>query len=416
MNKVVFTYIEKYFYEKDSILDINIFIDKNMCTEKDGKVKFNITGIYIIKSKVYVFFPFGYKTNIENKDILLLLDLFAVLYKEEKINPDECKDIKIRSEGNGRLISVAYEIIKDYEENGYIQIEHIVEGINIGGKINWKKTMKMKNSIFNEDGMPIYTNFISIHGAVNQNSLLRSLHLYVINKSIAMFGFLLGINCEYTEDDIEIPVEKNYAIYFLKKEKHRTFNSRILKVIDLIIKFIESTEEESNKDIISGVSTKTFYAVWELMCKNVFKDEYNKYSAFIPRPYWKDDNENMYYTQQIPDIIYKNEKTLYILDAKYYNFLKNKPGWPDLVKQYFYQMSLNQVINDISCTYNIMIFPGNINEVVKFKALSRVEQAPVFGEVLGIELDMQSVLNDFIYGCNRDYRERIDQCLNSDFI
>lgn len=413
METVIRRYNEKCFYDKNSITDLKILMDKSICTEKNGQIIFNVTGIYIINSKVYVIFPCGYNVKDEKKDSLILLDLFTILQKEQKINPNECKKIQINYEGNGRIIPVAYELIKDYRENGYLQIQHIIEGINIGGKINWKKTIKLNRSIFNEEGMPVYTDFINKHSAANQNALLRSLHMYTINMSIALFGFLFGIDSNYNENDIELPVEKNYALHFLKNEKNTTFDTRILKVIDLIIKFLESSEEESNKDTVAGVSTKTFYAVWEFMCKTVFKDEYNKYSVDIPKPYWKDYKEDISYTEQIPDIIYKQDKTLYILDAKYYNIKKNKPGWHDLVKQFFYEMSLKQVMEDVGFTYNVMIIPGNIDEKIKYWAYSEVENVPLFGQVLGIQLDMKTVISDFSYGCRNDYRRLLDKCLKS---
>lgn len=413
MNTVIRTYNEKYFYDKECVSDFGILLDKNICEEKNGQIIFNVTGLYIIKSQVYAIFPYGYKIENEKKNIFMLLDLFAILHKEEKLNPNECKDIEIEYKGRGELISIAYEIMKDYRENGYVQIQHIVEGINIGGKISWKKTVRLKNNMFNDDGMPVYSDFVSRHSAVNQNALLKSLHLYTINKSIAMFGFLFGIDNNFDEQDIQLPVEKNYALHFLKSEKNNTFNTRLLKVIDLLIKFLESSEKESNDNTVGGVSTKTFYAVWELMCKKVFKDEYNTYSQTIPRPYWKENNKKPWYTEQIPDILYKEGTTLYILDAKYYNLKKNRPGWHDLVKQYFYEMSLKAVMNDVKFVYNTMIIPGDSDDLIEYWAFSRVENVPDFGQVFGVKVNMKSVINDFCYGSKHNYRKNLTQCLEN---
>lgn len=411
MKSIVRKYKEKHFYKKYDISDFDKLKELGICEEKNGQAVFCVTGIYIICSVVYIIFPCGYNNDNDKEDIPMILDLFNILQKEKKMNQDEYSDVEIQYEGHGELISTAYEIIKDYNENGYVQIQHIIEGLNTGGKINWKKTVRLKNNMINEDGIPVYTDFIRRRLSVNQDALLKSLHVYAINKSIAMFGFLFGINTELNENEIDIPVEKNYALHFLKNEKNNTFNSRLLKVISLLIKFIESSEEESDKNSVAGISTKTFYAVWELMCKNVFRDEYNKYSQRIPRPYWKEYGGESEYTEQIPDIVYADCSTLYILDAKYYFTAKRKPGWHDLVKQYFYEMSLRAVMKEIKFSYNVMIIPSEENEIIRYWAFSKVENVPSFGQVIGIKADMKTIIKDYCYGSRHDYRKILDECL-----
>lgn len=411
MKSSIRKYKEKLFYNKNDISDFDKLKELGICEDKNGKVTFCVTGIYIISSIVYIIFPCGYNNDNDREDITMILDLFNILKQEQKMNPDECADIEIQYEGRGELISTAYEIIKDYNENGYVQIQHIIECINIGGKTNWKKTVRLKNYMINEDGMPVYTDFIGRRLSVNQDALLKSLHMYAINKSIAMFGFLFGIDTELNEDEINIPIEKNYALHFLKNEKNNTFNSRILKLINLLIQFIESSDKESNKDCVTGVSTKTFYAVWELMGKNVFNDEYNKYSQRIPRPYWKENGGKNEYTKQIPDIVYANGNKLYIIDAKYYYTAKRKPGWHDLVKQYFYEMSLRAVMKEIKFSYNVMIIPSEESEIMRYWAFSKVENVPVFGLITGVKTDMKTVIKDYCYGSRHDYRKILDECL-----
>ena len=411
MKSSIRKYQEKLFYKKDDISDFDKLKELEICEEKNGQVTFCVTGIYIISSVVYIIFPCGYNNDNDREDIPIILDLFNILQNEQKINPNECAEIEIQYEGNGELISTAYEIVKDYNENGYVQIQHIIDGINIGGKTNWKKTVQLKNYMINEGGMPVYTDFIGRRLSVNQDALLKSLHMYAVNKCIAMFGFLFGVESEFNEEDIDIPVEKNYAIHYLKNEKNNIFNSRILKVIDLLIQFIESSDKESSNDSAIGVSTKTFYAVWELMCKNVFRDEYNKYVERMPRPYWLEQGKEPEYTEQIPDIVYVNETTLYVLDAKYYNTVKRKPGWHDLVKQYFYEMSLRAVMKELEFSYNVMIIPSEENEVMRFWAVSEVEHILSFGKIIGIKVDMRTVIKDYCYGNRHDYRKILDECL-----
>lgn len=305
MKSKIKKYNEKYFNNIEDVPNAEELVEKKICDKKGNSVIFNVTGIIMFKGIVYIIFPCGYKIDKSNDDIQILFDLFTILINEEKMDKDEFENIDIEYEGNGEIISVAYEIIKDYREYGYVRIEQVVEGINIGGKVNWKKTMKLKTQIFNEDGMPIFANLVNTHKVNDKDALLRALHIYTINKSIAMFGELFGIKNDYDEEEIVLPVDKEYAIKFLRAERQVTYNTRLLRVIDLIIKFIDSREEESKDNAVMSLSTKSFYAVWELMCKKAFSDEYKDMKEEIPRPYWKIADKEPKYTEQIPDILYK---------------------------------------------------------------------------------------------------------------
>ena len=413
MKSKIRKYNEKYFYNIDNVPNAAELVEKKICDKKDDSIIFNVTGIIIFKGIAYIIFPCGYKIDKSSDEIQIIFDLFTILINEEKMDKDKFENIEIVYEGNGELISVAYEIIKDYREDGYIRIEQIVEGINIGGKVNWKKTMKLKTQIFNEDGMPIFTNLVNSHKINDKDALLRALHIYAINKSIAMFGELFGIKNDYDEEEIMLPVDKEYAIKFLRAERQVTYNTRLLRVIDLIIKFIDSREEENEDNAITSISTKSFYAVWELMCKKAFRDEYKEMKEDIPRPYWKIGDKEPNYTEQIPDILYKENRSLFILDAKYYNVKKNKPGWHDLVKQYFYEMSLRAVMKAVNKSFNVMLIPSDCEEVMEMWGIAEVEDVPIFGQVKGVKLNVKNVVEGYCYGSKYDYRELLKQLIEN---
>lgn len=407
MNSKIKYYNEKYFYPYSDVVNFEVLIEKGICEDKDGQVHFNRTGIVILNGVIYVIFPCGYKRSDDSYDTQLLLDLFDRLAYEKKMDTQYYDLVDIEYQGNGHLLTVAYEIIKDYRENGTIRIENIMQGINIGGRVNWKKTIKLKTQMFNEDGMPIFTDLVMTRKENDKDALLRSLHMYAINKSIAMFGILFGLGSEYDEDAVELPVDKEYAIKFLKSERHMTYNSRLLGVIDFIIKFIDASEKEDRNDSFMSLSTKSFYTVWELICKVILNDEYSVMQEKIPKPYWKIGEGKPKYTEQIPDTIYIEDKELFVVDAKYYNVNKNRPGWHDLVKQYFYALSLQAVIEDIDKVKNIMLIPSEISEVAKFWAISEVENVPQFGKVYGVFLNVNNVIESYCHGNDKNYREEL---------
>lgn len=412
MNSKIKYYNEKYFYSYSDVVNYERLIEKDICEDKDGNIVFNRTGIVILNGVIYVVFPCGYKRSDDIYDTQLLLDLFDRLASEKKMDTQYYDLVDIEYQGNGHLFTVAYEIIKDYRDNGIIRIENILQGINIGGRVNWKKTIKLKTHTFNEEGMPIFTDLVMTRKENNKDALLRSLHMYAINKSIAMFGILFGIGSDYDEEAVELPVDKEYAIKFLKDERHMTYNSRLLRIIDFIIKFIDASEKEDRNDSFMALSTKSFYTVWELMCKLVLSDEYSYIQDKIPKPYWKIGDSYPKYTEQIPDILYIEQKELFVVDAKYYNVKRKRPGWRDLVKQYFYALSLKEVLKGIDKTINIMVIPSEISEVAKFWATSAVENVPLFGEVYGVFLNVNDVIENYCYGKNKNFRVELKKIID----
>lgn len=404
MNSKIKYYNDKYFYKLAAVPNFEELIQRKVCEDKGDTVLFNRTGIIMLKGIIYVIFPCGYRVNDTNYDVQLLLDLFDRLVNEKKLDKEFYDLIELEFEGNGHLLTVAYSIIRDYRENGVIRIESVIQGVNIGGKVNWKKTVKQKTQIFTEEGMPIFTDLVMSRKENNKDALLRSLHMYAVNKSIAMFGVLFGMSSEYDEEAMQLPVDKEYAIKFLKSERHMTYNSRLLRVIDLIIKFIDSNESEDTNNDFMTLSTKSFFSVWELMCKVILRDEFPSMQDKMPKPYWKIGDGEPRYTDQIPDIIYRDNSELYVLDAKYYNINKNIPGWPDLVKQYFYEMSLREILPEITTSYNVMLIPHDIIDVATFWGVSKVENVPKFGEITGILLNTKKVIESYCYGSKEDYR------------
>jgi hypothetical protein len=395
---------EKYFYKISTIPNAEELIKRKICEAKGDSITFSRTGIIMLVGMIYVIFPCGYRVSELFYDIQVLLDLFDRLANEKNMDKEYYDLIDIEYEGDGHLLTVAHDIIKDYKENGIISKDHFKEGINIGGKVNWKKTIKQKNQIFNDDGMPIFTDLMMTRKVNDKDVLLRSLHMYAVNKSIAMFGVLFGISSGYDVDAIELPVAKEYAKKFLKSERHTTYNSRILRVIDLILKFLDSNENDCTNTDFMALSTKNFFSVWELMCKVILKDEFSSMQDKMPRPYWQIGQGETRYTQQIPDIVYLDKDELFLLDAKYYNIHKNIPGWHDLVKQYFYEMSLMAILRGVTTSYNIMLFPHDILETARFWGVSRVEGVPQFGKINGILLNTKKIIENYCYGSSENYR------------
>ncbi|MEC5238944.1 LlaJI family restriction endonuclease [Bacillus mycoides] len=411
MSSKIKCFNEKYLYKLSAIPNAKELIDRKICEDKGDSIIFNRTGVIMLKGIIYVIFPCGYRVSELYYDIQVLLDLFDRLANAKKMDKEFYDLIDIEYEGNGHLLPIAHEIMKDFKDNGLIRVESVIQGINIGGKVNWRKTIKQKNQLFTKGGMPIFTDLMMTRKVNDKDELLRSLHLYVIYKSIAMFGVFFDMSSEFDEEAVELPVDKEFAIKFLKSERHSTYNTRLLMVIDLILKFLDSDERESVNNNIMALSTKSFFSVWELMCRVLLNDEFPSMQDKMPRPYWQVGDSKPRYTEQIPDIVYQENGELYILDAKYYNIHKNLPGWHDLVKQYFYEMSLMAILKDITISYNIMLIPCDTIETASFWGVSKVEGVPQFGEVQGVLLNTKKVIESYCYGGRESYRIAVKRAI-----
>src|SRR5699024_3483350 len=141
----------------------------------------------------------------------------------------------------------------------------------------------------------------------------------------------------------------------------------------------------------------------------------------IPAPRWS-IGSNAQVRKQNPDILFKEEDKLYIIDAKYYNVRSNLPGWGDLVKQFFYShtiigrlnsfskkeneqktniddseetsnklKSFKRIFTDLHHIYNIFIFPKTDHDepdLVSYLGSTEVEDNKELGRIFTFSIAM----------------------------
>lgn len=84
-----------------------------------------------------------------------------------------------------------------------------------------------------------------------------------------------------------------------------------------------------------------------------------------------------------------------------------------MVKQYFYEMSLRAVMKDVDESYNVMLIPGQCEEVMKMWGIAEVEGVSRFGQVKGVELNMKIIVKSYCYGAKENHREILKKVINS---
>ena len=355
MNKIIkpFIELERYSYSSyKDIIPIDLFLD-GLCTREHQEIFFTFSGIVITDHGMIVVFPKGYtipneKDELKKHTVNLLETL--IRYRQTK-NIDEYEKELLGGIGNNKSISSLFWILKDYFDYGLINIQETKYRINSNGSINWNRTIKQLNPVISNQ-QPVYLDFVNKYNNTNYNDLTYKIHKYAVHQSLNTFGWLLGV--DYEDTDSQLFINKELAIYHLENMRQQTFVDREIELYQNLIEFLEgSSSNQETKDKVITFLTPHFHTVWEEICDFIFDGQID-YDEMIPRPFWSKDHQ-IWYTQQIPDIIFVENQLLYILDAKYYRINYKLPGWGDLIKQFFYAKTLDIPYN----IKNIMIFPSS---------------------------------------------------------
>ncbi len=405
-------FIKKFGNELDSYL-----YERGLCKHQGDKVYFCFTGFAISKKEIIVVFPKAYilPENDENelKKQVLILANTLLRYRQEGTLKDEEKELLgspdcVRPYG----ISAALTLIKDYEEFGYIRREKVRKNSNLGNNYDWPAIIKTKTPIMS-GGRPVYIDMLTRHSTYDNSNIICRIHKYAVQKSYDKYGWILGKeNYEVDPEFSEIPCEVSMAAYFLNKELESINKDREIRLIKALLEFIIGSGDKDNRVEVETIATPYFHTIWEAICSYIFNNDFLLYKDDIPKPTWHIEGKKDS-TKQIPDIIFKNNGYLYILDAKYYDINITKPGWHDLVKQFFYYYSLRgRYGNNIR---NALIFPGNRESLIKYTGYIDFDQYPVLGKVDAISINTYEAMKCYSENKKGEFFDQlIDMFSNTD--
>lgn len=388
--------------------------ERGLCNHRGDKIYFNFTGFVISKNEIIVVFPKAYvipEQEDELKRHTLILAKTLLRYRQEVTLEEEEKELLgspdcVRPYG----ISAALTLIKDYEEFGYIRREKTKKNSITGNNYDWPSIIKTK-APFISRGIPVYLELITRHSAYDNSNIICRLHRYAVQKSYEKYGWILGkVNYEVDPEFSEIPCEVSLAAHLLNKELETTNKDREIRLIKALLEFIIGCGDNDNRVEIETIATPYFYTTWEAICGYIFNNDYILYKDDIPKPTWHIGSAKES-TKQIPDIIFKNNNTLYILDAKYYDIEINRPGWHDLVKQFFYYYSLKTKFdNNIK---NALIFPGKNEGLITYIGYIDFEQYPLLGKVDAIRINTYEAMKCYGYYLKGDYYIQLLDLINN---
>lgn len=374
---------------------LKLISDKVVINDNNAKIHFNVTGFISVDEIFVVIMPKTYNLNVP-KEVLLndIKLLFNVLLKynssKTKLNHEKRKGNEL-TEGTNSKISSAYYLIEAYLESGIYRKQNVVETVNKHGKKKWNKTVQKNNPIISGDTV-LYDKIIYSSKNDDLENIIVRYHKIALRKSIERYGWILNIKIEDYDDlitDIEYDVQKAKAV--LIRELRELNSEKSIEVIKNIYDILVGYNTDSNFSDFQVLYNKSFYYVWEAICGSVFTNQYNQLKTMIPKPVWNFNNPNRNKNMsQIPDILVINENHLFVLDAKFYDLDVTAPGWPDVVKQFFYSHTIKE---NLPNAYNLISNEKLRNLVMKIDTFSNVFAFPTFENV-----EIKKVGNVLVHG------------------
>lgn len=409
---------------KNDVKDI-----KNIVTFVEDAFKFEYVGILAlqIEDNFYVIkcYPKYYKDIANDKDDKDFDQILQVITKYNSKYQINWYDIYDDGEKDFNKLEASLYIINDYLKNGLYSNQHEEIELNGEGEILWDKSIN-ENVAFIQNKKPYYLDLFTRNVIDNENDYFRRLHACVISecirylKDIENAGCnlfkLCDVNCdELTDAVIDDFGSTEYILYRLESESRVQYITQKQNLLKLLHTYIKKEDNILQNDInCSLFGSANFHCIWEDVCTNVFDDkrQQEKFQEKINKSNWNIIGKDNYRDTLEPDIIVKEEikedndkgveAGVYfgIFDAKYYNIKIEKngmlagdppPGVGDIIKQYFYQISLKDEIKNYKYVQNVLLFPDSIPETNrKYNGFSYVTMK-----------DFEKVINDLNIGSGK---------------
>lgn len=384
------------------------------------KFRMTVTGFLICCENIIVVFPKGYVVpELPQKDAASLLRVLLRYRNSRNLSKDEISmlhgDQTYRS---GRLAS-AVALLDDYYSNGFLKRTVKAHTSKSSGFIDWNKTIKVNVPIVSKS-RPLYLSPVVRTTNADPHNVVSMIHRSIVSECISMFGWLLGLEND-TANECRMPVSPDAALDILYTELGRTFVQREIEVLKLMVQYLSAVTGRNSKTGVELLATPYFYNTWEAICGFIFQNQYTNLKHLIPQPSWKNAIVSGKISQR-PDILYVHNQSLYILDAKYYDYTVSLPGWHDVVKQLFYRFTLEKscmdkkvsrcILSDIVNIKNVFILPENSQRDFVHLGDISVDSVKELETIYVIAINTAKAMDIYARGARFEYRDSLEEKLD----
>ena len=268
-----------------------------------------------------------------------------------------------RSTGdNATLAALISDLAQDFRDNG-IYSERMRYYDRNSGKPDWKRTISREIPFLTSGGTAVYPETRTTRTRDSHETLLAQAQAAVMGEIIETHSWWLdGIQSRANELR---PFRKPLSPRFLWPGALRSllpslYASRPVYLANTLIAYLEETATHAAGEFICGV--EDFSTVWEHMLRKTLPGVEEGWNAKLPKPGYvrrEDGSVEMFDRGMQTDIIVREDNHLTVIDAKYYGATGkgSVPGWPDIVKQLYYQMALEKVVSKETVS-NCFAFPA----------------------------------------------------------
>lgn len=305
-------------------------------------------------------------------------------------------------------ITAADKFLKDYLDYGIYRKSESIYALNADGEVSWDTSINQLYPMFSKR-QPIYYDVYSQINVTEDDNIITELHKWIIKRFLNKYGLILDYTFSFTESTVS-DLSKLGTNEYLKTVVRNQLNVAYVDREILLLKGILSllnAHDSSDKNQFTLYGTGYFHVVWEVVCGEVLRNKFAKFSTLIPEPHWHDMLGNSIAKDTLrPDIISTVEvdvKRFFIFDAKYYSLcytltdeleVSGNPGIQDVSKQYLYALSYKDV--NYTKMYNCFLFPKlgtSFFEVVGFVSFNLFNEAKVYNVYISPDLLFKKYLS-----------------------
>ena len=304
----------------------------------ENKQEFSYIGFNFKENKSMFVFPCQYFASFENagedlrkREAKKILELI-VNFKSEAQSGD--------NSGAGSLYSCMIWLLSDFLENGYYK-EWLFESKTSGsGKIDWKKTLKNNDILFDGENIAYKTVFHKTR-KIEENQIITEIYKCCLGWCAENLGWIFDLyDVEKSIFSLKSHENVTFMINFLNAKLVNNFLDYRQKLFSCLMKILKCVKEKDASNFFYANETEFEY-IFEKIINNAFGNV--DVRKFYTHAYYKIGGKIVNSSKLRPDTIMKAEKedVFCVIDAKYYNFgysgnEKDLPASSSITKQIAY--------------------------------------------------------------------------------
>ncbi|MBU3217443.1 LlaJI family restriction endonuclease [Clostridium estertheticum] len=415
-------FYEEYGYSKDDLYGILDIFHKltergilKRCKSKSGdKYKFKYVGIVATQQHIISILPKYLEIKTKGQELLItkkIIKLFKKIDPSKVSNEEDLYfDTNLGNDDSNEIIIADY-LLQDYFLNGIYNKECTYIDMNSNNDIDWDETINGIDPILIED-QPIYFNTYHTISDIDTYNQVTKIHAWAMNYCYMKYADILGYDSYYVESLVTDVPNYDSWINLINIELSEIYDDRNVALLKSLINLIYNKLNSDESNDITFYGTSSFHIIWEYILSYLCDNNYNQICKDMDKAkFYSLQNEYIATKTKTlePDILKleecDNSKTLFILDAKYYNFklynasYEHSPGIEDIIKQFMYEEVLRKkyLSNSNMKTYNAFVFPADDSTIDIMKPIGKLK-IDYFGgkEIILILANAEKIFDAFI--------------------